>query len=300
MWRSIAAIFVVLVLNPAWLHAQSVLFTVNAQTAGIHQAPSADSPVIGQSTKGSVLDVRRNLGTWLEVSWPSAVNRVAYIDATAGSIYQQPGSPARPMTIAEFVATPASAIQAPPTGEGLFSTPGTSAPNSHAAQAMQQPAGHSSSITHMLGFGGRIGSTTRTIGPTGRVWTRKRIGVQFVMTRDNRTNAETQRITSMQFAPSVMYALPSAVGDYVWIRPYAGAGMTFYRSRLKSAAPESIEIGSDTDRRMHFMGGGEVTFASIPRLAVSADVGYYKAPAAFAGVEPNNMRLELSGHWFVK
>ena len=43
--------------------------------------------------------------------------------------------------------------------------------------------------------------------------------------------------TSFQVAPSFLYALPDKLTDYVWMRPYVGAGMIAYRSTLSVSAP---------------------------------------------------------------
>jgi len=154
---------------------------------------------------------------------------------------------------------------------------------------------------HFVGIGGRIGDPAPNLGGTGRVWSRARVGVQFEMLRNARTNAATaERLTSMQFAPSALYALPNAVSDYFWVRPYVGAGIMIDRSTLRSANPAAIGSSSDKSLGLQMFGGGEVTFAGLPRFALSADVGYRKLSAAFAGFEQRKIRFALSGHWFVR
>jgi hypothetical protein len=59
---------------------------------------------------------------------------------------------------------------------------------------------------------------------------------------------------------------------------------------------------SVSENRLGFQafGGGEVTFANVPRLALSADLGYHRLPTSFAGFELGGLGLSLSGHWYIK
>lgn len=296
MIRSTAAVVVWLCLNPAWLQAQTTQFTVNVPSAGIYQTPNTGSPIVGQTAKGAVLEVRRNLGNWIEVTWPIGTEGVAYVSPSAGLI----GQPApRPMTIAEYVARPASAPSpfAPPAASPVPASAGVAAPRTTAAQSGVMYV----APTHFVGLGGRIGGNPRAVGGTGRVWSRRRIGLQLEVSRDARTNAATaDRMTTLQFAPSVLYSLPNQVNDYVWIRPYVGGGTTFYRSSLNASTSGAAPETNDTGLGLQAFGGGEITLAAVPRFAVSADVGYRKAPAPFAGFERRKVSLTVSGHWYVR
>jgi len=154
---------------------------------------------------------------------------------------------------------------------------------------------------HFVGLGARTGGFTPNLGATGRVWSHRGMAVQFEVFRDARTNAATaERVTSLQFAPSVLYALPSAVNDYFWVRPYLGGGATIDHSTLHSANPADMSFSPDRSLGLQLFGGGEVTFAGMPLFALSADVGYRKMAAGFAGFERRKIRFALSGHWFVR
>jgi len=127
---------------------------------------------------------------------------------------------------------------------------------------------------HSVGLGARTGGFTPNLGATGRVWSRRGMAVQFEIFRDARTNAATaERVTSLQFAPSVLYALPNAVNDYFWVRPYLGGGPMIDRSTLHGANPADIFASSDKSLGLQLFGGGEVTFAGAPLFELSADVG---------------------------
>src|SRR5687767_15609939 len=102
MIRHVAAVAIVIVLSPAWLHAQVTELTVNTASANVHKGPSIGSPVIGKAPRGAVLEVTRELGDWVKVDWPSAPDSAGYIRLTAGSIRRampgENGRPARTMT----------------------------------------------------------------------------------------------------------------------------------------------------------------------------------------------------------
>jgi opacity protein-like surface antigen len=98
----------------------------------------------------------------------------------------------------------------------------------------------------------------------------------------------------------VLYALPDGVTDYVWVRPYAGAGPRFVRQSLRAAAqPEGASV-SETRLGFQLFGGAEVTFASLPGLAVSAGLHYGWLSNPSAGFELGGLGASVSGHWYVK
>jgi hypothetical protein len=298
MTRFALAVAVALSLTPSLTYAQHPRFTVTARSASIYEAPTVVSPVIAQSPQGAVLDVRRELPDWIEVAWPSTAKGIAYLRASTGV--------QRPMTIDEFVH--GTSVQTPPSASGspdqsaayvaeavaAVSAASTTRPNVTASNAAYVAP------THFVGLGGRIADPTRRVGGTGRFWSRAGVGVQFEMLRDARTLATFERVTSLQFAPSVLYALPNAVSDYFWLRPYVGGGATIDRWTLRSADSTEISASSSHSLGLQLFGGGELTFAGLPRFALSADVGYRKMQTGLAGVEHRKIRFALSGHWFVR
>ena len=84
------------------------------------------------------------------------------------------------------------------------------------------------------------------------------------------------------------------------MRPYLGGGAAIDRSTLHTANPANIGSSSDRSLGLQLFGGGEVTFAGAPLFALSADVGYRRMSAGFAGFERRKIRVALSGHWFVR
>ena len=311
MTRWVAVFAIALSVSSSPLHAQSTIFTVTVSSAGIRQSPSNTSPIVGYMNKGQILDVRRELGSWVEVAWPTTSKGVAYISLSMGSIRQSASPSPRPMTIAEYVASN-SGLKPP------AATTGALAPAAAACSCVQSPVGiapatRTSSAAapmqtattyvvpkHSVGVGGLIGGATRSVGATGRAWSRRRIGVQLEIASDARATAAAERLTSQQVASSVLFAPPSWVGDFVWLRPYAGGGATFYRSTLKSATLAVGQTTTDHALGVQVFGGGEVTFASVPRFALSVDIGYHKWPVALASFEPRRLGVKVSGHWYVR
>jgi len=152
--------------------------------------------------------------------------------------------------------------------------------------------------THSLGLGGRMGGSPFGVAASARAWRTNRLGAQFNVSRYSMTDLTgTQRVTSVQFEPSVLYALQDRVADYYWLRPYVGAGANFGRHSLAVDTSSSV---SDDRSGLQAFGGTEMAFAAIPKFAVSADVSYHWSRAPFAGHDFNGLGFAVSGHWYVK
>ena len=95
MIRHAAAIAFSLCLNASWLCAQSTVFTVNTASADVHKSPSTGGPVIGQAPRGTVLEVTRELGSWVKVVWPEGQDGVGYAPSPC-AVPQSPGRTTMP------------------------------------------------------------------------------------------------------------------------------------------------------------------------------------------------------------
>jgi hypothetical protein len=107
------------------------------------------------------------------------------------------------------------------------------------------------------------------------------------------------RVRSLQFEPSLLYRLPDHVGDYLWVRPYLGSGVNLRRQTL-IAGPGGGPSVSEQTVGLQTFGGGELTFAAVPRFALSVDLGYHWLRTSFAGADLGGPGVSLSGHWYVK
>ena len=280
MIRHAVAVAVALCVSPAWLYAQGAQLIVNTPSATVYKGPSLGSPVIGQAPRGAVLEVTRELGDWVKVAWPSVPDATGYVRLTAGTLSR--GSTVQP------VAGPAGRY----TPEAAMASNGSM--NGATPEAGSQPTPTSSPISRVMGFGGRMGGSALGFGGTVRGWSKTRLGLQVEVSRYSLTSlAAAGRVTTMEIAPSVLFSLPNRVGDYVWLRPYVGGGLNLQRSTQPG-------FGSASKTGFQAFGGGEFTFASAPRLAVSTDLGYRKANAPYEGFELGDVRLSVSAHWYLR
>ena len=90
------------------------------------------------------------------------------------------------------------------------------------------------------------------------------------------------------------------MSDYVWIRPYVGSGLTVSHRTLTVTSPATNGTASDNRLGVRVFGGGELTFASVTRFALSAEVGYRSSSTPFPGFETDRLGLSIAGHWYIK
>lgn len=283
-----AAVAVLLCLSPISVHAQTPVFHVTAVSANVHKAPSTGSPVLGYALRGASLEVTRELGSWVKVVWAKAADGVGYIHVSGGSIARPAIADQRPATTSAPVAAGTSPR-----------SPAPPAPPAAARVETVAPVGrrYVRTPSHTLGFGGRAGAPDLGIGAAARAWSDQRFGVQLEVSR-LALGDEPARFTSIQFAPSVMFALRDRVTENLWLRPYVGAGPTMQHQTFGGLLPD--ERSTATRFGFQAFGGGEVTLASLPQLAVSADVGYRRQPTSFAGVDPAGIGVVVSAHWYFR
>jgi Bacterial SH3 domain len=302
MIRQAAAVVVALCLSTSPLYAQStpVKLTVSDASATVHKAPSVGSPVIGKAPRGTALVVTREVGDWVKVSWPSAVDGAGYVRMNAGTIAR--GNAAAPAG-AKAAATPA------PVGSKT-AVAATPAPAPIAATTAQVPTTRPSAPspartlyvapTHIFGIGAVVGGSTMGFGASARAWKKDRIGLQLEVSRYSFDSVDLlSRATSTDIAPSLLFAMNDRVTDYLWLRPYLGvAGHLVHSSRTDLIFTDVTESANTFGVRGFV--GAEMSFSSLPQFALSADVGYYHLPEPFVGFEPGGMGFAISGHWYVK
>jgi hypothetical protein len=292
MIRQIAAISVAAWLCPAWLSAQPLVLTVSAASADIHSSPSTGSPVIGHVLRGIRLEVTRELGSWVKVWWPTAVDGVGYVHITMGTLGR--GAAAEPQRPVPVAARPGPEPTPPAPVAVRAPRPVPAEPPKPARRVSVTP------LTHLVGLGGFMGTSTLGYGATARGWSRYRFGVQLAASRYAPSSVVPSRVTSMQFEPSLLYAPANYVSDYLWARPYVGSGVSFRRQTLSGLTPGAEPLLWEDKVGVQVFGGSEFTFAGVPRFALSADVGYRWPRTTFAGVDFGGPSLSVSGHWYVK
>jgi SH3 domain-containing protein/outer membrane protein with beta-barrel domain len=306
MIRLVAAIAVVLILSPAVVRAQGTELTVNLASANVYKGPSTGSPVIGKALRGTVLEVTRELGDWVKVTWADAPDAVGYVHVSAGALAPRgtsvPGnapavSAPRSVSSSRAVVASGRPVTDPLSQRTTQLLEEPTSAHTHPAQQAE----YVNPPSHRFGVGGQVSGSTLGFGVGGRVWARKGLGVQFDLSRYTQTNpAVPGRLTSLQLAPSALYSLADRVNDYFWLRPYVGAGISMYRQSLSDPAVPGVSVSDSTTGYQAF-GGAEITFPSMPRFALSADVGYrWPRDTPFAGFELGGLGFTLAGHWYVK
>ena len=293
MIRHLAATAVVIICTASPLLGQQIeplRFTVSTASANVHKTPSTGSPVVGKAPRGTMLEVTREVGDWLKVAWPEDSDGVGYVHRSLGSTNRGP-LPAPRRGGAVSATTP------------LVSTPvmGNAAGDERGAREAVSPAlvMYVAPPTHIVGLGGRMGGPAMGYGVSGRMWSRNRLGVQVDLSRHVQTSVMTpDRMTAVQFAPSVLYSLADRVTDYVWLRPYAGGGGVLHRQTLSGVTPEA-SISQSTFGWRAF-GGTELTFATLPRFALSVDAGYDWTKSSFTAFDAGGFGFSISGHWYFK
>src|SRR5207249_337068 len=157
------------------LFAQTTVFTVAEESANVHKMPSTGSAVIGQAARGTVVEVTRELGSWVKISWPGAPDGAAYMHTSWGTISQRPSTD-QTRTVAAV--SPRSELDIASSPNANVRTERTSATAS-SARASSLGTVYVVPPTHALGLGGRIGGSTLGMGGTIRAWHRDRLGLQL-------------------------------------------------------------------------------------------------------------------------
>jgi hypothetical protein len=285
-----AALILALMLNPALLRAQDTALTVNVPSADVYKGPTTVTPVIGHVSRGTVLPIARNLGSWVKIAWPDAPDGVGYVHVTMGRV----GPPDTDAPVRN--ASPRASSAPAPVTRTIPLLGRTSVGEQVVPRGQLNPT----PARHIFGVGGLLGSTS-SVGATARAWRNNHLGMQFEFTRDAMTgNGGAGRVTSMQFEPGVVYALFDHVGNYVWIRPYVGSTVNLRHQTLSMPAPLAVQLASDNGVGFRVFGGSELTFASIPRFGLSADLGYRRFPTPFPAFEARPLDVSIAGHWYIK
>ena len=248
-------------------------FNVQA-SAEIHKSPSTASPVIGKAPRGAVLEIRRSLGSWVEVPWPNTDTGLAFVHVNTGTITAAVASPSSDAKEAvEHIAAVAAAADAIASASRQQAAP----PRTYVSLPM-----------HRLGIGALMDASEPKFGITTRTWWGRGFGVQVNLSPTQLESVDGQLVGSTQFAPSVLYSLPDAVTTGVWLRPYVGAG------------PRMYWLNQENGFGYEGFGGAEATFAGLPQLTISADVAYRGSRPSIDGFAPRQIGFAVSGHWYVR
>jgi hypothetical protein len=289
MIRHAAAVVIALCLFAAPVAAQNTEITINAASASVHKSPSVGSPVIGRATRGTTLEVTREVGDWVKVAWPAAADGIGYVRTNAGSIGK-----AAPLAARGASGTPQPAAAPAPR---LTTSAGAEPQRVGTVPPRPQSSSYLATPKHQIGLGARVGGSAFGLGASARAWSRGPLGVQFDVSRFSQADPASTRTTSTQFGPSALYKFGDHVSDYMWLRPYAGAGVTFNQS---TRTPVTGIALSDSTAGFQAFGGGELTLSSLPQFGVSTEMGYHWFEMPFGGLELGGFSVSVAGHWYIK
>ena len=288
MTRHLVALAAVVCFSGSQAFAQDIVMTVGSATADVYKAPTTASPIVGHAPAGLVVDVTRELGSWVKVSWPGAPDGAGYVHVSKGTV-----GPRRPADVPRVAAAPPAPVAAAPAR-----TEQTAAVN---RSTLTRPV-YVTPAMHTVGLGATMGGTTMGFGASARAWSRKHFGAQIDFSHYAMDDAlTTQHATSLQFEPSVLFSMKDSVTDYVWLRPYVGSGLSIAQQSMST--PNAIGAStSETNMGGQIFGGTELTFPGLPQLAVSAQASYHwiPTPTSFTGMDFSGFGISVAAHWYFK
>jgi hypothetical protein len=120
MIRYASAVAMMLILNTTPMFGQSARtpmteLIVKAAPADVHKSPTVASPVIGEASGGTAFEIKRNLGSWVEVPWPHTEAGIGFLHVNTGTIAPRStasGSNAAHASVAQIAAVAAAATAA--------------------------------------------------------------------------------------------------------------------------------------------------------------------------------------------
>ena len=286
----LAAVAVGVVLSTSPLYAQDNLFTITVPSADIHAAPTTASPVVATAPRGRSFAIARELGSWVAVASPDATNGVGYLHVSWGTRSRGGGESA-----GTALSTAQSSVVRPvptssPDPRQIDRQPGALTPQS--SSRVQLPS-------HVVGVGARIGAQSLAgFAALGRVWFAGPVGAQVELGRATHTSPGLLRMSVTDIGFNAITSFADLANNAVWVRPYAGGGISIFRSSLRSAS--GVAMATDTSHGVQAFGGAEFTWANVPQMAVSADVRQVWATTPFSGFETGGLGLGLAAHWYVR
>ena len=296
MNRQVAALAFALCLTSAYASAQTTYTLKDA--VDVHQAPLTSSPVIGRATRGRSLELTRDVGDWVEVTWADAPTHKGFIRVRFGAeplaafrdIPTIHAASTPPATLAS--ASPAGTQTTPAQPPSVTPTPIAQVPHARDPLAFELPP-------HTTGVGLRMDPRFRNFGAAVRLWSPSRVGGQLEVMRSTITSGlTTGHLTSWQFSPAVLYALPDVVQSNLWVRPYVGTGLDLTRSEFGGVLPGVT--ATDTAFGTKVFGGAELTLPGAPQVTISADLGYHWLTSSFSAFDLGGVHTSVAAHWYLK
>jgi hypothetical protein len=297
MIRQVAVLTFVLSLTSAPLGAQT-LYTLK-ENADIHSSPATSSPVIGHASRGRTMELTRDVGDWVEVTWAEGTNHSGYIRVRFGTVALAAFRDLPPLHSGLVASTPPAVATVPAASSTPTQHGDTAAsPSTHTVAKARDPIAFELP-PHVAGVGVRMDPRFRDFGAATRLWSPSRFGAQLDVMRSTTTSELVAgQLTTWQFSPAALYALPDLVRSSIWVRPYVGTGLDLARSTVGGLTTDAA--AHDTAFGTKVFGGAEMTLPGAPKVGVSVDVGYHWLESSFATFELGGARASIAAHWYVK
>jgi hypothetical protein len=234
--------------------------------------------------------VTRELGSWVRIVWPAAPDGVGFLHVTMGRV----AGGSTPEAVRAAAGDAVKAIPEPPP------------PLPAGSVVINRPLNVSRGATvtpvpHVIGLGaGFLTGSPVGLGLTARAWRGNRVGLRVDVARHAMGSSATSRVTSMHFEPSALVSLTDYISNFLWLRPYVGAGLTVRHQTLRTGLTGTGTTLSDNSTGFQTFAGTELTVANAPQLALSADVVYSTRRSAFGTFDVGGLGVGLSAHWYVR
>jgi hypothetical protein len=273
--------------------SQTMVVKVTAERTSVREMPATDAAVVATVMKGDELDVLEARGAWYRVRVKSTSREgfvhSLFVERSSG------GSTTTP-------ASSPSASQPPPASS---SAPAASAPAASSSQrppvATPQAAGSPAATTfggeRHLGLGLTSGGLAFGFSPSFRLWTDSNLGFEV-----NASFLDSYGYSVTAVSPSVLMRVgePKHAGGMVSFQPYWGAGLTWWHYSTGFYDYYCDLPGADCSQSAFGFGGfggAEITFEKVPKLAVSANLGFFSSPDVLGY---GGLYLSIAGHWYFK
>jgi hypothetical protein len=277
------------------VRAQGVV-RVTAERTSVRETPATDAAVVATAVKGEELEVLETSGAWFRVRVKSAgrdgfVHSLFVERAAAGDSATPSTAPAASGTAT--VGGAASTAARPASTSSTVSQPG---PARGGQPQPGLPPKVASSIERHLGLGLTSGGLAFGFTPSFRYWTNGNLGFEV-----NASFLDSYGYSVTAISPSVLARIgePKQVST-VSFQPYWGAGITYWRygSGFNDYYCDLVGVDCSTSSiGFGGFGGAEITFDAVPKLAASANVGFFSVPDALGY---GGLYFSIAGHWYFK
>jgi hypothetical protein len=302
--KLLTGLLTVLAFTVAALDAQAQVVRVTAERTSVRDAPATSGAVIATVMKGEELDVLETSGSWLKVrvrscSREGLVHRL-FVEQTAATSPSTTPAAQSTRPASPPATNAGSGGSTTGTGGGSVGT-GSSSSSQRAPANPPQPGANravAAGFDRHMGVGLTTGGLSVGFTPSFRMWTDGKMGFEL-----NASFYDSYGYSVTALSPSLMMRIgdePKRAG-IVSIAPYWGAGITYWRFS-NGYYDYYCGLYVDCDRSSSSIGfggfgGAEFTFDAVPKLAVSANLGFYSSPDALGY---GGLYMALAGHWYFK